>query len=155
MCSLNSSCVLTSVFFYFSSWMSRLKTWFSLRRACFLLLQQLFFYAYSPLTAPPPFQFNSTHAHQPPNLDVESCRNAFLKMTDNLHSVDAPLDPAPIPKFLSKKCKKKKNNVNDNKKESAVTLQQKTLEFLFRKGLDSQLTNAIYCAPKSRPMFST
>ena len=49
-------------------------------------------------------------------------------MTDNLHSVDAPLDPAPIPKFLSKKCKKK-NNVNDNKKESAVTLQQKTLDF--------------------------
>ena len=77
----------------------------------------------------PPFQSNSTHARQPPDLDVESCRNAFLKMTDNLHSVDAPLDPAPIPKFLSKKCKK--NNVNDNKKESAVTLQQKTLDFFY------------------------
>merc|ERR1712129_265284 len=66
-----------------------------------------FFYAYSPQL--PPFQSNSTHARQPPDLDVESCRNAFLKMTDNLHSVDATLDPAPIPKFLSKKCKKKNN----------------------------------------------
>ena len=55
-------------------------------------------------------------------------------MTDNLHSVDAPLDPAPIPKFLSKKVKK--NNVNDNKKKSAVTLQQQTLEFLFRWDFD-------------------